>query len=83
MKGLGATSATAGEPTDRSETACWIARSLSTQPAEGNVPPDVRLPPGLTTEAGPEPQYDFIRGIGVDALHDVVAALVSQEAEAR
>ena len=45
--------------------------------------PDVRLPPGLATEAGPEPQYDFIRGVGVDALHAVVATLVSEKAETR
>ena len=45
--------------------------------------PDVWLPPGLITEAGPEPQYDFIRSIGVDALRDQVATLVSEEAETR
>lgn len=39
--------------------------------------PDVRLPPGITTEAGPEPEYEFIRGIGVTDLHDAVVDLVS------
>jgi hypothetical protein len=45
--------------------------------------PDVRLPPGLVTEAGPEPPYDFIRGVAVDALRDEVGALLSRAAEAK
>ena len=36
--------------------------------------PDVRLPPGLGTEDGPEPEYGFIRGVGVAYLAAAVAA---------
>jgi hypothetical protein len=45
--------------------------------------PDVRLPPAIATEAGPEPQYEFIRGIGVGDLHDAVANLVSEKADTK
>jgi hypothetical protein len=45
--------------------------------------PEVRLPPGVITEAGPEPQYDFILGINVEALRAEVATIVSSVAEAR
>jgi hypothetical protein len=45
--------------------------------------PDVRLPPGLVTEAGPEPQYDFIRSVAVDAIRDEITTLLSRVAEGR
>jgi hypothetical protein len=36
--------------------------------------PEVILPTGVTTEDGPEPEYRFIRAVGVGALRDAVAA---------
>jgi len=38
---------------------------------------------GLTAESGPDPQNGNFRGVGVEALHDVVVRLVAGEAEAR
>lgn len=45
--------------------------------------PEVRLPPGVLTEAGSEPQYDFIRGVNVETLRAEVATLMASVAEAR
>lgn len=39
--------------------------------------PDVRLPEGVTTEDGPEPEYQFIRAVGVIDLQNAVAKLSS------
>jgi hypothetical protein len=39
--------------------------------------PDVRLPEGVTTEDGPEPEYPFIRAVGVIDLQNAVAKLSS------
>jgi hypothetical protein len=36
--------------------------------------PGVLLPPDLDTEAGPEPEYGFLRGVGVDDLAAAVTA---------
>jgi len=36
--------------------------------------PDVRLPQGMVTEAGPEPEFRFIVGVSIDSLRDAVAA---------
>jgi hypothetical protein len=44
--------------------------------------PDVQLPRGLTTEDGPEPEYEFIRGVTVDQLSAAVALSFSRTAEA-
>jgi len=44
--------------------------------------PDVRLPRGLSTEDGPDPEYGFIRGVGVDDLAAAVAASSSTAAMA-
>ena len=43
--------------------------------------PDVRLPAGLTTEAGPEPQWEFIRAVLVTDLQAAVASLVLDTAD--
>ena len=39
--------------------------------------PDVRLPGGVTTEDGPEPEYRFIRGVGISDLQNAIANLPS------
>jgi hypothetical protein len=39
--------------------------------------PDVRLPEGVTTEDGPEPEYPFIRAVGVIDLQNALAKLSS------
>ena len=39
--------------------------------------PDVRLPGGVTTEDGPEPEYSFIRAVGVIDLRNALAKLSS------
>jgi hypothetical protein len=44
--------------------------------------PDVQLPHGLRTEDGPEPEYTFIRSVGVDDLAAAVAASSSKAANA-
>src|SRR5262249_26091643 len=45
--------------------------------------PDVQLPRGLATEDGPEPEYEFIRGVSVDGLSAAVALSSSRTAEAK
>jgi hypothetical protein len=44
--------------------------------------PDVQLPRGLRTEDGPEPEYSFIRSVGVDDLAAAVALSSSRAANA-
>ena len=39
--------------------------------------PEVRLPPTVITEDGPEPKYDFIRGVTVDSLRQAVDVALS------
>ena len=41
--------------------------------------PDVRLPALIATEAGPEPEYEFIRGVVVTDLQAAVATAVSEK----
>lgn len=43
--------------------------------------PDVKLPAGVTTEDGPEPEYRFIRGVGVGDLRDAVTMLQRQASQ--
>ena len=39
--------------------------------------PEVRLPADVITEDGPEPEYRFIRGVGVSDLRSAIARLPS------
>ena len=45
--------------------------------------PDVRLPAGVITEEGPEPEYRFIRGVGVIDLQNAIAKLSSAVSDTR
>jgi hypothetical protein len=39
--------------------------------------PDVRLPAGVTTDDGPEPEYRFIRAVGVSDLQQAMSPAIS------
>jgi hypothetical protein len=45
--------------------------------------PDVTLPASMATEDGPEPEYRFIRGVGVDDLSAAVARSSSAAVDSR